>query len=451
MKVLIIEATPATPHAETGLEIAIKEKLSGSSVVYAPIFHLLPILVWRSNINGRRLEAGADSLEDWIAYLVSQVKDYAEIDVFNLNTVPDYLTEEIRRDPFGFHYEGHDFGALVKSNAVQLFNTVDCAQIISTNYGACLLLAQTAILSYNIALFLLERHGPELVYFFNGRTIGSWPIYLACRKRGVRTIIHERGATKDKYSLWARPPQYQEILKEEIHNFSLGRSADVARHAAATFYFRQKRGKTTNYGFNNQNQDHDAIVCLEGLSDKYVVYLTSSNSEIFLMPGQDVRNALGSQEDAVATLAQVCRQVGVQLIIKMHPGTPEAERHLYDHLSNGTACIVVSPSSKISSYRLAEGAYRNISYGSTITWELLYYGIHCAVLSDTIGRGEAGVVELASAEDIKSYLQSDLGAVDSGYAVKFADFMSNYGVQFEYFHAETLFAGVFSDRLDGAK
>jgi len=451
MKVLIIEATPATPHAETGLEIAIKEKLSGSSVVYAPIFHLLPILVWRSNINGRRLEAGADSLEDWIAYLVSQVKDYAEIDVFNLNTVPDYLTEEIRRDPFGFHYDGHDFGSLVRSNAVQLFNTVDDAVILSGKFDVCLMLAQTAMLAYNLALLLLKRHSPELVYFFNGRTIGSWPIFLACNKIGVRTLVHERGATKDKYSLWTRPPQFQELLKEEIHKFSLGRSHDVARHAAATFYFRQKRGKITNFGFNNRNQDHEADVLLDGLLDRYVVYFTTSNNEVLLMPGQDVRNGLGSQEDAVGTLARVCSDLGVQLIIKMHPGTPEAEWHLYDHLASSPGCIVVPPSSKLSSYRLAEGAYRNISYGSTITWELLYYGIHCAVLSDTIGRGEPGVVELASAEDIKSYLQSDLGAVDSGYAVKFADFMSNYGVQFEYFHAETLFAGVFTDRLDGAK
>lgn len=444
MKVLMIEATPATPHAETGLEIAIKEKLSGSEVVYAPIFHLLPILVWRSNINGRRLEAGADSLEDWISYLVNQVKEYAEVDVFTLNAVPDYLTEEIRRDPFGFYYDGHDFGALVKSNAVQLFNTGDFDAILQNHLGVCLALAQTAILSYRIGEYLVTRHAPDLVYFFNGRTAGSYPLYLLCQKMGVRTIIHERGATKDKFSIWMRPPQYQDVIADAINDYALGRCPDAARLSAAAFYSRQKSGKITNYGFVNQGQNHDAPIEIPGLHQRYAVYYTTSNFEILLMPGQDVTNALGSQMDALSSLVDVCAAEGLQLLIKMHPGTPNSELENYKKFADGDKCVLILPDSIISSYRLGYSAYRNFSYGSTITWEFLFSGVHCAVLSNTIGRGQGGVVELDSRENIAEYIMRELPPVDRSFAIKFGDYMANYGETHELYRPETLFSGSFS-------
>ena len=45
-EILIIETTPATPHAETAIQIAVKESMVDSSEIYCPIFHLLPNVLW---------------------------------------------------------------------------------------------------------------------------------------------------------------------------------------------------------------------------------------------------------------------------------------------------------------------------------------------------------------------------------------------------------------------
>lgn len=447
MNVLVIETTPATPHAETGLEIAIKEKLAGSEVVYCPIFHLIPDLIWKSNINGRNSTGKVDSIDDWLNYLIDVVKPYALVDVFAITDTPNYVNEIIKQNIFDFIYDSHPFGSLVKSNAVQLFNTIDFDEILLNYRSSCESLAQTAILSYELAQYLIRKHTPDVVYFFNGRTAATWPIFLACQKMGVKPLIHERGATKSKFSVWDRPPQYQEVIKEEINKFALGRSINKARLSAATFYTRQRRGKITGYGFKNEFQDHDAEIEVEGLRDCFVVYYTTSNNEILLMPSQDVTNSLGSQQEAVNILWNVCKKENIQIVIKMHPGTPKSEQNYYFELADGDNCIVIPPGSSISSYKLGEKSFRNFSYGSTITWEFLFSGVNCAVLSNTIGRGEAGVIELDSEETIRKYLHDPLPAVDPGFSIKFADFMNNYGEVYDFYQAETLFSGTFDINL----
>ena len=90
MKILILESTPATPHAETALEIGIKESIAGSRVTYCPIFHLLPRLLWRSNINGNNNSGKRDSLIEWLNYLVNIISKYSDIDIsdsFDINNI----------------------------------------------------------------------------------------------------------------------------------------------------------------------------------------------------------------------------------------------------------------------------------------------------------------------------------------------------------------------------
>lgn len=442
MKVLIIETTPATPHAETGLEIAIKENLAGSEVIYCPIFHLFPYLIWKSNINGRNASGKEDSIDEWLAYLTTTVSPFAEVDLFSLATVPNYLNESIRQNIFDFSYDAQPLGKLVKSNAIEIFKTVDADAILNDNRATCEGLAQAAILVYELSLLLIRKHRSDLVYLFNGRTIGSFPIVLACQKLGVTPLVHERGSTKDTYSLWDGPPQYTFEFRKGVNKFSEGRSSHEARMSAATFYFKQRNGRSSDFGMINP-QDHASEVNILGCRERFAVYFTSSNNEILCMPDQDCSNALGSQDATLATLVRVCAEQSIQLIVKMHPNTPKSEQASYDKFSNGDNCIVIPAGSSISSYKVGALAFRNFSYGSTLTWEFLYSGIHCAVLSDTYGRDEAGVIELASEEAIRDYLINPLPPVDASFAIKFGDFLNSNGEIYNFYRAETLFSGTF--------
>ena len=450
MKVLVIETTPATPHAETGLEIAIKEKHSGSKVVYCPIFHLLPILVWKSNINGRNDGGKPDTLADWLAYLINKVSPYAEVDVFELLSPLNYVTEEIRQNIFNFTYDDQPLGALVKSVAVEITRTTDNNSILNEHLDTCIDIAQTAILAYELVLMLVDKHQPDQIVFFNGRTAATFPIYLICKKLDIAAIIHERGATKDHYSLYQHPPQFLTEVKDKINRFSLGRLLPESRTSAAAFFHRQRSSKLSNFGPIVKTQDHDAKIDLPGLKEKFVVFFASSNWEIFFMPTLDFSNALGDQYTAVATLAQVCEKEGFQLVIRMHPLTPLTEVNDYNFLANNDKCLIVPAASSISSYRLGEASYRNFSYGSTITWELMHSGNHCAVLADSLGRGETGVIELDSVTSISEYLINNLPLVDKSFPLKYGDFFHNFGERYDYYKAETLFSGKFDTKLTAA-
>jgi hypothetical protein len=446
MKALIIEATPATPHAETALEIAIKENLSGSEVIYCPIFHLFPYLIWKSNINGRNATGKVDSIADWLSYLTSVVSPYAEVDLFSLKSIPNYLNESIKQDIFDFSYDSQPLGKLVKSNAIEIFKTIDADAILNDNRATCEGLAQTAILVYELSLLLIRKHRPDLVYLFNGGTVGTHPIFLASQKLGVSTLVHERGSSKNTYIIWDRPSQYVDEFKKHINQYARGRSAHEARLSAATFFYRQRHGRVNNFGIINA-QDHHLDISIPGCHARFVVYFTSSNNELLFMPGQEYANALGSQDEVLTTLARVCAEENIQLIIKMHPNTPVTEQAAYEQYSNGDKCIVISADSSISSYKLGEMAYRNFSYGSTITWELMYAGKPCAPLADSYGGGEEGVLTLDSEEAIRDYLLNPLPSINRQFPIKYADFMCAHGENYDFYRPETLFTGTFDVEL----
>ena len=132
MKILIIETTPATPHAETALELGIKEALAGSEVIYSPIFHLVPQLFWKSNINGNN-KGKKDSLTDWIEYLVNIINKFSLIDIpstFDINNL--YSLEEIKKDPLNFSYDGHPLGTLVSSTVIEIYKETNL-ELIDNN------------------------------------------------------------------------------------------------------------------------------------------------------------------------------------------------------------------------------------------------------------------------------------------------------------------------------
>ena len=114
MRVLIIETTPATPHAETALELGIKESRSGSEVIYCPIFHLLPKLLWASNINGHARNDRKNTVYEWIDYLIDIIAPFATTEVLdfkNINIDPEIGS--IISTPFDFIYDNQQLGKLV--------------------------------------------------------------------------------------------------------------------------------------------------------------------------------------------------------------------------------------------------------------------------------------------------------------------------------------------------
>jgi hypothetical protein len=135
----------------------------------------------------------------------------------------------------------------------------------------------------------------------------------------------------------------------------------------------------------------------------------------------------------------------------MHPNTPTSEYSDYLELEDQNLCVRILPNSRISSYKLASHSFRNFSYGSTITWELIYADIHCAVIANSIGHGQSGIVELDTADKISDYLENELPTIDKSFPIMYADFIHNHGERHDFYKAETLHSGKLDFNLMSAK
>ncbi len=447
MKILILESTPATPHAETALEIGIKESIAGSKVTYSPIFHLLPRLLWRSNINGNNSSGKRDSLVEWLNYLVNIISKYSQIDIPNNFDIMNIKNlKEIQKDPLDFIYDDQPFGKLVFANAVEITRETSL-EVIKNNRDLCMELALTAIITYEISKNLITKHKPDKVVFFNGRTIETYPIYIATLKLGVNILIHERGPTKNHFTLWSSPPQYIDSYANQIRSFSLGRNQDGRILSAAIFYERQRNANLSTFQYINNKQNHNIEISFPNLHENFIVFFSSSNWEIELIPDQDLSNGLGTQYEAVEKLSDICKLNNIQLVIRLHPNSSKSEVDLFTLISKKNYDLIILPNDTISSYNLGIKALRIFTYSSTISWEFMYKNIGCAILAKSIGSNFDGVIELNNIESITDYITNDLKPINKYFPIILADFLHNYGERYDYYNAETLFSGTFNLNL----
>jgi hypothetical protein len=77
----------------------------------------------------------------------------------------------------------------------------------------------------------------------------------------------------------------------------------------------------------------------------------------------------------------------------------------------------------------------------------MYAGKSCALLAESYGSGEEGVLMLTSAEAIREYLLKPLAPINQEFPIKYADFMCAHGEKFDFYRPETLFMGSFDVEL----
>ena len=123
-----------------------------------------------------------------------------------------------------------------------------------------------------------------------------------------------------------------------------------------------------NYIFVKQT--HDAEVNLSNLNEKYIVFYTTSNWELQLMPGQELSNGLGNQYQLVEKLSHICKQENIQLVLRLHPNSPISEVNIFNSIAQRNNFLVILPNDLVSSYSLGKNAFRIFTYGSTMSYSL---------------------------------------------------------------------------------
>jgi hypothetical protein len=450
MKILIIETATCTPHTETSIEIGLKHKLAGDDVVYAPIFHLVLDSFWNSNIKGDISRPIDDGCDIWLKYVIELTKNFFHLELIDattvqnlLDSIPNELTyQNLISSGIDKFLNTVNLKEITDSNLVQRHNSIDLNSIYKNHPNDAPIIAHNVVFSYFLSSYLIDKHSPDLVVFFNGRTTTSFPIYSLCKELNIKPLIHERGSSMDRYATYDSPVVYHDAHIEAIKKFQKGRDRISARNSAATYYYRLKNGKLKTFQAFNK-QDHSIIKLPYNLESRnFSLYFTSSNDEILTMGSENIDIGLGSQFDAMQSLAKVCNSIEMPLVIRMHPRTGAFESMQYKNiLSKFNQIYFIEGNDPLSSYLLATEAAHNFSAGSTITFELNYNMINCAILCKSLGHGFEGVAELQSEQAIFDYLNQVNHIVSNDFAITYGDYMHNFGEIYDFYVPTTGFSG----------
>jgi len=437
MRVLVFEGVAACPHTETSTEIAIKETLYGSVVFYFPAFLYTTHQFWRSNVNGNA-SLGSKNV-DWWKYLTEYVLPFSQIVTLSEREIRDCYNHT-RRDEFEELDLANYCRALSHSMVETPLNS-ETEETLKLSDAIALVTKQSCLL----LRLVIDKVRPDLIYVFNGRNPEAWPCYKLFRNLGPDCVFHERGATYKQYALFDAPPAYigpWQRAYREWNSKLLTRNDEIE---SALFFRRQEVGRLKNFSPYNTRYNQ-ARYNIKNLNwESSAVFFSSSNFEIQSVPDSDVWNELGDQHSVVVTLYEVCRSLGVPLVIRLHPHSGQYDAETFESLANNIDCFVIKASDEISSYYIAKMARYRFTVGSTITWELMYRGLSCGVLANTFASGEVGITELNTVERIYQFM-SETPTADSTIrlASKCGLFLSTFGYSYDFFQPEDEFRGKFN-------
>lgn len=111
---------------------------------------------------------------------------------------------------------------------------------------------------------VLERHRPDVVYVFNGRTASQYPIVEFCRRSGIGLRYYEYAGKHGGFNLFDFPPHYG----YKVGQLMLERFARIDPHdpaieiAAEKFRVAKLRGRYTSSYKSHPAKTHEVVVFL---------------------------------------------------------------------------------------------------------------------------------------------------------------------------------------------
>jgi hypothetical protein len=242
-----------------------------------------------------------------------------------------------------------------------------------------------------VASFALDRmladQQPDVFLTFNGRQSSTRVALELARRRGIRTIVHERGPRKETLGLYENSScadlgmyrRYWEAWgeipltpgeAERVHRFALEREHGINMTFAA---------------FNVAPQATAAIAGELDLDPSHPTWVlfTSSDDEVVFEP--DWQGAFPSQIDWIdSTVEYARRHPDLQLVIRVHPNVG-GKRSLGQNAGQLQQMLalrervpanvrMVMPDDEVSSYTLMELAAVGLIYNSTVGLEMACRG-----------------------------------------------------------------------------
>lgn len=283
---------------------------------------------------------------------------------------------------------------------------------------------------------LIGNKKPDIVVIFNGR-LGTTRIirHILCEKN-IDFLVHERGASKNQFSLWwnSIPHDPLAVIKSFNNFLSLNKGNDFELQAIGEEFFRNRRNGI-NVGWKSFMYEYKSNLLMDLVKDfdgrPIVVYMTSTDDE-FKALSSDLppRGEFKNQTDAISAVKKICEGLGYGFIVRLHPNL--SSRSQADRLSFPFGKYVIEPNTKISSYALIKTAQFVFTHNSQIALEAAALGIPSAFTGRSRFEEFSFLASCFNSSEVSEFLQKR--KVNRSQLVKEANYagayFSTFGLKF---------------------
>lgn len=417
--VIVFETESASPHFETGLEIALRFASSG----------------WKTRfvyLGDSLFEAGSgwESYPYWLTgrkksftwpdfslrrirrnyWLMAKAQAFASQNNWSFSTrrLPsDNLRPENEQLPHfeslealkNWSQDGFPVGKYLASSAVSFsknsrFNVRDSSGFLDVLYTA-----------FRRSKIIADRELSDTKYdfgvLFNGRFAESGGVLASLQAAGITPIFHEKGGdpSTQYFVGFCRPHDQLAMGKNFAHRWATidGKTMSKKKASVASQLEEARR----QGGLGPVTFHWNSSVSEQSVSEKYdVVYFPTSDDELDSVSDVDPGYDFPGQQQALLAISDACADLGLSFAVRVHPHTEK--KHSDDHSWWNEKVPELLPRDRvvrsyeaISSYGLVDNAKVVITLGSTITLEAIWAGKPTIVLCHTL-------YEYAGAEVIRT-------------------------------------------------
>jgi len=274
-------------------------------------------------------------------------------------------------------YNNLDMGMAVISNSFTVTAESDEIDVSKELPNLCDRL-QAVFFAYLGALELIEKQKPDAVAFLTGRQSECRSYLRAAEKAGVEFYALEVGSDPAN--------TFDMIRNDNFHsrhgivskiNDAWKNASPVTRDGDAVLWFRNRREKSHAFNSNIANQVSGTLpeFCKTG---KKLISIFSSTWREFACLDSTWRLPFGDtpfdQLQAISTLAKALGD-DYQFVVRMHPNQASVPGEVAKFKSLETDYFrIIEPNNPCDSYKLIEGSYAIITFGSTVGIEATFWG-----------------------------------------------------------------------------
>jgi hypothetical protein len=227
------------------------------------------------------------------------------------------------------------------------------------------------------------------IYSVNGRGLFDSCVITAAKELGIPYgMIEKTSQNWNFYSIQNvsthSPLELQSKIDSCWSSFLQQESAEAASLIAKSYF-----GSPTTTDQVRWESLQSSLLYTPGLVEGKVIFFPASDHEFSVHTGaENLLRPYKTQAEAFDYLKQACHQLGLKLIVRVHPHPlgsqlQIAEDQLWERLCNGQDIELISSSSLLNSLNLAEKSYVNVTYSSSIGVKIAFHQLPLIVMGVT--------------------------------------------------------------------